>query len=125
MNSKGYSRHERVAAQIRRDLATLIQQEVKDPEVGFVSVSDVEVSRDLGHAKVFVTVFDSDEAKISVGALNRSAGFLRTRLGQGLRMRSVPELHFHHDTSVEQGAHMDAILRGLNTTPAASEDETS
>jgi ribosome-binding factor A len=60
-----------------------------------------------------------------VGALNRSAGFLRTRLGQGLRMRSVPELHFHHDTSVEQGAHMDAILRSLNTTPAASEDETS
>ena len=122
MNSKGFARHERVAAQLRRDLATLIQQEVKDPEVGFISVSDVEVTRDLGHAKVFVTVFDSDNAKICVGALNRSAGFLRSRLGQLLRMRSVPELHFHHDTSVEQGAHMDALISSLNVK-AADEEE--
>jgi len=116
MNKKGFARHERVAAQLRRDLATLIQHEVKDPEVGFVSVSDVEVSRDLGHAKVFVTVFDNDNARISVGALNRSAGFLRTRLGRELRMRSVPELHFHHDTSIEQGARMDALINSLNVS---------
>ncbi|GAB4115941.1 MAG: 30S ribosome-binding factor RbfA [Gammaproteobacteria bacterium] len=122
MNSRGFARHERVAAQLRRDLATLIQQEVKDPEVGFVSVSDVEVTRDLGHAKVYVTVFDSDTAKVCVGALNRSAGFLRTRLGQQLRMRSVPELHFHHDTSVEQGAHMDALISSLNVQ-AVDEEE--
>jgi len=122
MNSRGFARHERVAAQLRRDLATLIQQEVKDPEVGFISVSDVEVTRDLGHAKVFVTVFDSDNAKICVGALNRSAGFLRSRLGQVLRMRSVPELHFHHDTSVEQGAHMDALISSLNVKAADDEE---
>jgi len=122
MNSRGFARHERVAAQLRRDLATLIQQEVKDPEVGFVSVSDVEVTRDLGHAKVYVTVFDSDTAKVCVGALNRSAGFLRSRLGQQLRMRSVPELHFHHDTSVEQGAHMDALISSLNVQ-AVDEEE--
>lgn len=105
-----FNRSERVAGSLRRELAQLIQMEVKDPEVGFVGLSDVEVSRDLSHAKVFITVFETDKAESSVKALNRAAGYLRRRLGQEMRIRSVPELHFQHDASVETGQHMDDLI---------------
>ena len=105
-----FKRAERVSGLLRRELAQMIQREIKDPEVGFVSVSDVEVTRDLAHAKVFVTVFEEDKAETSIKALKRAAGFLRTRLGQDLRMRSVPQLHFHHDNSVETGQKMDSLI---------------
>jgi ribosome-binding factor A len=107
---RDFNRSERVAGSLRRELARLIQFEVKDPDVGFVSVSDVEVSRDLAHAKVFVTVFEIDKASSSLTALKRAAGYLRRRLGQEMRIRSVPELHFHHDASVETGQRMDNLI---------------
>ena len=84
--------------------------ELRDPEVGFIGLSDVEVTRDLAHAKVFVTVFESEKAGSSLKALKRAAGFLRSRLGQEMRIRSVPELHFHHDASVETGQRMDNLI---------------
>jgi len=105
-----FNRSERVAGQIRRDLAQLIQREIKDPDVGFVSLSDVEVTRDLAHAKVFITVFDPEKAATSLQALRRAATFLRRRLGKELRLRHVPELHFLHDDSVEQGSHIDKLI---------------
>lgn len=105
-----FQRSERVAGQLRRDLARLIQLELKDPKVGFVSVSDVEVTRDLAHAKVYVTVFEPEKAGESLQALRRAATFLRTRLGRELRLRHVPELHFIHDDSVEQGSHIDDLI---------------
>jgi len=107
---RDFKRSERVAGSLRRELAQLIQTEVKDPEVGFVSLSDVEVTRDLAHAKVFVTVFDPEKAAGSLKALNKAAGWLRRRLGQEMRIRSVPELHFQHDASVETGLHMDSLI---------------
>ncbi len=107
---RDFKRSERVSGQLRRELAQMIHQEIKDPEVGFVSVSDVEVSRDLAHAKVYVTVFDTEQAKVSIKALKRAAGFLRTRLGQELSMRNVPQLHFLHDDSVETGQRMDSLI---------------
>ena len=113
--ARDFNRSERVAGQLRRDLARLIQQEIKDPEVGFVSLSDVEVTRDLSHAKIFITVFDPEKAKESLKALRRAAPFLRTRLAQAMRMRHVPELHFQHDDSVEQGSHIDELIsKALN-----------
>lgn len=105
-----FNRSERVAAEIRRELAQLIQQEIKDPEVGFISLSDVEVTRDLSHAKVYITVYQTEKAEATISALRKAAGYLRHRLGQGMRMRSVPELHFHHDASVEAGLHMDGLI---------------
>jgi ribosome-binding factor A len=107
---RDFKRSERVAGQMRRDLARLIQQEIKDPEVGFVSLSDVEVTRDLSHAKVFITVFDPEKAQTSLKALQRASSFLRRRLGQELRLRHVPELHFLHDDSVEKGSHIDKLI---------------
>ena len=107
---RDFTRSERVGGLLRRELARMIQMEINDPEVGFVSVSDVEVSRDLAHAKVFVTVFNTEQAVVSIKALKRAAGFLRTRLGQELRMRNVPQLHFQHDDSVETGQRMDSLI---------------
>ena|SRR5210317_2096242 len=116
MPPRDFKRHERVAGQMRRDLAKLIQQEIKDPEVGFVSLSDVEVTRDLSHARVFITVFKPEKAQESLKALRRAASFLRRRLGQELRLRHVPELHFVHDDSVEKGSHIDELIsKALNS----------
>jgi len=125
-----FKRSERVAGQLRRDLAKLIQQEIKDPAVGFVSLSDVEVTRDLSHAKVFITVFEPEKAKDSLQALRRAATFLRRRLGKELRLRHVPELHFVHDDSVEKGSHIDELIAkalhadkdGFETTFADAEE---
>jgi ribosome-binding factor A len=110
MPPRDFKRSERVAGQLRRDLAKLIQREIKDPEVGFVSLSDVEVTRDLSHAKVFITVFEPEKAEESLKALRRASTFLRHRLGQELRLRHVPELHFVHDDSVEKGSQIDELI---------------
>jgi len=111
-----FKRSDRVAGSLRRELAQLIQTELKNPDVGFISLSDVEVTRDLAHAKVFITVFESEKADISLKALNSAAGYLRHRLGQQMRMRSVPELHFHHDASVENGLRMDSLIDAAVTS---------
>jgi ribosome-binding factor A len=103
-------RSDRVAGTLRRELAQLIQAELKDPDVGFIGLSDVEVTRDLAHARVYVTVFESEKAEQSVRALNKAAGYLRRRLGQEIRIRTVPELHFVHDASVETGQRMDDLI---------------
>ena len=119
-----FNRAQRVSGQLRRELAQLIQLEVKDPAVGLVSVSDVEVTRDLSHAKVFITVFNEADAEASIKALKRAAGFLRSRLGNELRMRSVPMLHFLHDDSVEKGQHMDELIeRAIGSDRPDSEEE--
>ena len=110
MPPRDFKRSERVAGQIRRDLAKLIQQEIKDPEVGFVSLSDVEVTRDLSHAKVYITVFEPEKAQESLKALRRASSFLRSRLAKELRLRHMPELHFEHDDSVEKGSHIDKLI---------------
>lgn len=107
---RDFRRSDRVAGSLRRELATILQKDVKDPDVGFIGLSDVEVTRDLAHARVFVTVFEPEKAESSIRALNRQAGYLRSLLGQAMRIRSVPELHFHHDASVETGRHMDELI---------------
>jgi ribosome-binding factor A len=107
---KEFSRTRRVGDQMQRELAELIRDEVKDPRVGMVTVSGVEVSRDLGHAKVYVTVMDEGAAQETVAALNRAAGFLRHALGQSMRIRTVPQLHFHYDESIERGSRLSSLI---------------
>ena len=109
-NKRGYARHERVAGTLRRELAVLIQRELKDPDLGFISVSDVEVSRDLGIAKVYVTVAAAEDSQLNIAILRRSAGYLRTLLGQQLRIRHIPELRFIYDESLETGTRMQDLL---------------
>ena len=106
-----FSRSLRVAEQLQRELAELIRDEVKDPRLGMVSISGVEVSRDMAHAKVFVSVLGEEPVAVaSLEALNHAAGFLRHELGRRMRLRSVPQLRFIHDRSLEEGARMSALI---------------
>jgi ribosome-binding factor A len=111
---KEYSRTERVADYLQRELAGLIQHEIRDPRIGMVSITGVSVSRDLGHAKVYYTALDSDsseEAAETTEALNRAAGFLRSALSRDSSMRSVPQLRFYFDSSVGRGRHLEELIR--------------
>ena len=107
-----FNRTRRIAEQLQRELAQLIREEVKDPRLGMVTVVDVEVSRDLSHAKVFVTLLTGDEEArmTSVAILNDAAGMLRKFLGRRLRLRTIPQLHFHYDQSIEKGAEISALI---------------
>jgi ribosome-binding factor A len=112
--AKEYARTQRVADYLQRELAALIQHELRDPRVGMVSVTGVDVSRDLGHAKVYYTVMGSDsreEAKESTEALNKAAGFLRSQLSRGSNMRSVPQLRFYFDASVGHGRDLEDLIK--------------
>jgi ribosome-binding factor A len=106
-----FPRTHRVGEQIQRELAALIQTELKDPRLGMISISAVSVSRDLGHAKVFVSVLGSEEQTAeSMAVLKHAAGYLRHRLGKSLHMRVIPELHFFLDRSLEEGARIGALI---------------
>jgi len=108
---KDFSRPRRVAEQIQRELAMLIQREINDPRVGMVTVSAVEVTRDLSLAKVFITVLDdSQDIKVTLAALEHAAGFLRHELGQRMKMRTVPSLRFKHDESIRRGAELSHLI---------------
>ena len=107
-----YSRSQRVGDQLQRELALLIQQELKDPRVGMVTVTGVDVTRELERAVVYVTVLgDAAARETSLAGLRQAAGFLRRELGRRLRLRTVPELEFRYDSSGERGARVEALLR--------------
>jgi ribosome-binding factor A len=112
--AKEYARTQRVADYLQRELAELIQHEVRDPRVGMVSITGVDVSRDLGHAKVYYTAMGSDsreDASESTEALNKAAGFLRSQLSRDSAMRSVPQLRFYFDSSVGRGRDLEDLIR--------------
>jgi ribosome-binding factor A len=101
----------RVGAQVQRELAGLIRDQVKDPRVGFVTISDVELARDFSLAKVYVTVLGTQAGREeTLRGLNQAAGFLRRRLGTRIRLRTLPELRFLYDESVERGARVSALI---------------
>jgi ribosome-binding factor A len=114
---KSYQRTDRIAAQLRRDIGALVHEAVRDDGLPSVSVSDVEVSRDLAHAKVFVTTLLPEQGLPAVKALRERAREIRFRLGKMLRLRSVPELHFHYDDSMDRGDRIEALLRGDAVKP--------
>jgi ribosome-binding factor A len=108
---RDFSRAARIADQIQRDLSDLIRQEVKDPRIGLVTITAVEVSRDLSHAKVYVTsLAGAASSEQSVHALQHAAGFLRSQLAQKLKVRTIPQLHFIYDASVERGARLSQLI---------------
>ncbi len=111
MPAKSFQRTDRVSAQLRRDLGELVHAAVRDHALPSASVSDVEVTRDLAHAKVFVTALDATRSVEVVKALNGLARELRFELGRRVRLRTVPELHFHYDDSVDRGERIEALLR--------------
>lgn len=109
--AKEFSRSQRVAEQLRRELADLLQFEVKDPRVGRVTVTEVEVSGDMAHAKIYYsappTAQDTGESQ---KGLEKSAGFLRGQLAKRMMLRTVPQLHFIYDASIDRGMRLSQLI---------------
>ena len=124
-----FSRTDRVAQQIQKEIAVILQREIKDPRLGMVTVSAVEVSRDLSYAKVFITVFntdDEDKAKQSAKTLNEATGYIRSLLGKRIRARIMPELRFVIDNSLMEGMRIsnlvDSVIREDNAKHVDEDD---
>ncbi len=106
-----FSRSIRLGDQIQRELAEVLERDLKDPRVGMVTITSVRMSRDLAHATVYVTALgNADAVHGSLQALRGAAGFLRSALSTRFRSRTIPALHFVHDASVERGARIGALI---------------
>lgn len=120
---KEYSRSQRMAEQIRRELSELVRDEIKDPRVKWVSFTAVKVSKDLSNAVVYFTEMESDQKDQTQQALNSAAGFLRKQLSHRIRSRIVPSLKFFYDSSLERGSSMEALIAKARATDADSNTE--
>lgn len=121
--AKDFSRSDRVGQQIQRELPEILRFELKDPRIGLLTITDVEVTRDYSHAKVFFTVLGSDEQKAqTLETLEHAAGFLRNELGKRIKLRTMPLLHFHYDHSVENGMHLSSLIDQAVSTRAKEDD---
>ena len=119
---RDFPRSRRIAEQIQRELADVVRLELKDPRVsGLVTITDVEVSPDQSHAKVFFTLM-GDEKKIAATTegLRRAAGFLRTQLAQRMKLRTIPQLDFRYDASIERGVKLTRLIDEAVGTPHKS-----
>ena len=122
MPTKSFHRTDRVSAQLRRELGTIVHAMVRVHGLPSVSVSDVEITRDMAHAKVFVTALQSERAKEAMKGLKELTPEIRHELSRSVKMRHTPELHFHYDDSVDRGERIDNLLRDLDTEPAPDPD---
>jgi ribosome-binding factor A len=108
---RDFPRSRRIAEQIQRELSDIIRVELKDPRVGMITITDVEMSPDNAHAKVFFTVLGQqpriDEA---AAGLQHAAGYLRSQLAQRIKIRVVPQLHFEYDASIERGIRLSQLI---------------
>ena len=108
---KDFPRARRIADQIQRELADIIRFELKDPRIGMITLTDVEVSQDYAHARVFFTVLaDAPQADETREALQHASGFLRSRLARRMRLRTVPQLQFKYDASVARGVQLSRLI---------------
>ncbi len=103
-------RPRKVADLIQRELSELLRREVRDPRVGMVTVTSVDVSPDLSHAKVFFTILEKEKLAGTTKALQRAAGFLRSQLAHRMKMYTTPELRFAYDESVERGDRLSRLI---------------
>ena len=123
-------RADRVAEAVREEIATFLAESVKDPRiVGFVTVTGVDITQDLRHAKVFVSVMGSDsEKEATFEGLASTASHLRSRVGRALRLRVAPEIQFREDDSVARAARIELLLAGIKTespdTPSGDESHS-
>ncbi|HEY0829124.1 MAG TPA: 30S ribosome-binding factor RbfA [Bacilli bacterium] len=105
----------RVGEQIKKELSLILQTELKDPRIGFITVTGVEMTSDLSQAKVYLSVLGKDaEKEDTLKALAKGSGFIRSELGRRIRFRHTPELIFKFDHSIEYGSHIEGLLQKLN-----------
>ena len=111
----------RVADQIQRDLSEIIAHGLKDPRIGMVTITEVQITPDYAHAKVFFTMLkdDKESVKNTTAGLTAAAGFIRRELGKLLHIHTLPQLHFVHDTSTSRGMEMSLLIDQANATRAA------
>ncbi len=106
------TRQEKVAELLKTEVSRIIQREMKDPRLGFITVTDAEVSKDLRHAKIFISVMGNDEQKDeTLGILQRASSFIRSEFGRHASMKVLPEITFKLDTAVEHGARIFELLQ--------------
>lgn len=115
----------RVADQIQRDLSEIIAFELKDPRVGMITITEVQVTPDYAHAKVFFTMLvdDAEAVQKTLAGLRAASGYIRKELGRRLHIHTLPELHFVHDTSTVRGIEMSRLIDEANATRAKDADE--
>ncbi len=126
-------RAERMALQIQRDVSDIIRSEVKDPRIGFLTVTGVDISNDLTHAKIFVSILgDPDQRRESLAVLERTKGFIRSEIGRRIRLRQTPEIVFKLDETAAYSERIGRVLNGLGVSGAgdgrgtgAGEDENN
>ncbi len=117
--TRGYARSERVNDQVQRDLSEIIRSELKDPRVGMVTITGVEVTPDYAHATVFFTLMTGKSSvEDTLFGLRKSAGFLRSELGKRIKIHQIPELHFKYDESLERGISLSALIDQANSVRA-------
>lgn len=114
MKKRGFQRSDRVAEQVRRDLAELIRTELKDPRVGMISLTEVELTPDYAHAKVYFTTLNAEHLEAIQSGLKKASGFLRRELGRRIHIHTLPELHFVYDESLERGASLSQLIDQAN-----------
>lgn len=108
-------RANRVAEQIKQEMGEILTKKIKDPRIGFVTVTEVEVTGDLQQATIYVTVLGDDKKKDdTLIGLSQAKGFIRTEIGQRIRLRKTPEIFFKYDEAYEYGSRIESILRDLN-----------
>ena len=107
---KGQGRPQRLGDLIQREVSDLIRLEVRDPRVGMITITSVDVSPDLSHAKLFFTMLEKDRLEDTLHGLKRSAGFLRSQLAKRIKMYTTPELRFEYDESVERGDRLSRLI---------------
>jgi ribosome-binding factor A len=112
MSKPTFKRAVRVGDQMKQEIADILMRKIKDPRIGFVTVTDVELSDDLRNAKVFVSVYGGNKEETFKG-LNSASAFIRSELGRRMTMRSVPEILFRFDDTVEHGAHIMELLHEI------------
>ena len=112
--AKEYSRTSRDSQQVQKELARILQQEVKDPRIGMVTISGVDITRDLAYATVFVTFFTIGEQTNdeSLKGLNAASGYIRRLLGKAMRLRIVPEVRFCFDETLTEGLRISELVSG-------------
>ena len=124
--STDFSRRERLNAQVVRLLSELIQRRTKDPRVTGVTVTGANVSPDLRHAQVYISLVGDEAAKAAaLAGLASASSFFRASLGKLMRVKRIPELHFRFDASLETGAHMEELLDSLDIPPAEEPEEAA
>ncbi len=121
---RDYSRSERVADQIQREVAEIIARELEDPRIGRVTVSGSSLSKDLSNATLYITMPADGDVERALEGLNRASGFVRKRLGQRVRMRYVPRLRFAHDETLDRATRVGELIDAAIRTDSDSADET-